>query len=43
MAAFATTVPVKEFNVETFGIDWPVGKVLKYASPPCGTTVKFNE
>ena len=43
MAAFATTVPVKEFNVDTFGIGWPAGQVLKNDSPPCGTTVKFNE
>ena len=43
MAAFATTVPVKEFNVDTFGIDWPAGQVLKYPSPVVGTTVKFSE
>ena len=42
-AAFATVVPVGEFNVETFGIVFPVGQVLRYPNEPCGTTVKFNE
>ena len=43
MAAFATVVPVEEFNVDTFGIDSPVGQVVKKPRGPWGTTVKFNE
>ena len=43
MAAFATTVPVESFNVETFGLDCPAGHVVRFPSGPGGTTVKFSE
>jgi hypothetical protein len=43
IAAFATTVPVGSFNVDTFGIDCPVGHVVRFPSGPGGTTVKFSE
>jgi hypothetical protein len=43
MAAFATTVPVYEFNVDTFGIGLPVGHVVNRPMGPGGTIVKFNE
>src|SRR5580704_1933631 len=46
IAAFATIVPSESFNVETFGIGWPVGQVVRFPSGApvtTGTTVKFNE
>src|SRR5580693_9413841 len=43
IAAFATIVPSESFRVETFGIGWPVGQVVRFPSGPGGITVKFNE
>src|SRR5690349_21274592 len=44
MAAFATTLPVYEFIVDTFGIATPVGQVMKMPScGVCGTAVKFSD
>src|SRR5208283_3508438 len=43
IAAFATTAPCHEFNVETNGWLSPVGQRLRYPRNPCGTTVTFNE
>ena len=43
IAAFATTAPSKEFNVETNGRDDPVGHADKYDNIPSGTTVTFTE
>src|SRR5271157_3781195 len=43
IAAFATTAPSKEFNVETNGCAAPVGQAVRYDSGPSGTTVTFTE
>lgn len=43
MAAFATTRPSKEFNVETLGTADPVGNTVRYPSGRCGITVMFSE
>ena len=43
MAAFATTLPSKEFRVETNGCTEPVGQVVRYDSGPPGTTVTLRE
>ena len=43
VAALAMTDPSYEFNVETRGWFNPVGQIDKYASGPCGMTVRFNE
>ena len=43
MAAFATTVPRESFNVDTLGIAWPVGQVVKFPSAAGGITVKLKE
>lgn len=43
MAAFATTRPSKEFNVDTLGMADPVGNTVKYPNGRCGITVIFSE
>jgi hypothetical protein len=43
MAAFAVTVPVEEFNVETKGLFCPVGQVVRYPSVLRGRAVKLRE
>src|SRR5271166_631869 len=43
MAAFAVTVPVGAFNVETPGWGWPAGHTVRYPSGPRGTAVRFRE
>src|SRR5262245_63537731 len=44
IAAFALTLPSREFSVETNGCGWPAGQILKYPSVPfVGTTVTLSE
>jgi hypothetical protein len=43
IAAFATTRPSNEFNVETSGCGCPAGQTDRYATGPGGTTVIFRE
>src|SRR5579872_121052 len=43
IAAFATTVALNEFRVETTGIVPPCGQVVRYVSGAGGTTVIFKE
>ena len=43
MAAFAVTVPVGAFRVETFGCDCPLDQTVRNWSVPFGTTVALSE
>jgi len=43
IAAFATTAPSHEFNVETNGRAEPSGQAVRKPSEPSGTTVTFIE
>jgi len=43
MAAFAVTVPVTAFNVETVGCDCPAGHAVRKPRMPGGIAVKFRE
>src|ERR1700690_531174 len=43
MAAFATTLPSNEFNVETSGRAEPAGHAERNDSAPSGTAVTFIE
>jgi hypothetical protein len=43
IAAFAVTVPVRAFSVETRGCACPTGHTLRYPSEPWGIAVKFSE
>ncbi len=42
IAALATTRPVNEFKVDTFGWLCPVGQSERYGNGPSGTTVTFS-
>ena len=43
MAAFAVTVPVTAFNVETARLHCPAGHAVRKPRMPGGIAVKFNE
>jgi hypothetical protein len=43
MAAFAVTVPVTAFNVETVGCACPAGHAVRKPRMPGGIAVKFRE
>jgi len=43
IAAFATTLPSQEFNVETSGCGEPAGHAVRKENGPSGTTVTLSE
>src|SRR5208283_5518899 len=43
IAAFATTLPSNEFNVDTYGCAESNGHSVRYDRCPSGTTVTFSE